>query len=180
MKKFILTAALTVTAAAAHAQAQPQPYAEINTTIARLKPEGAGFSGTGSATLLRATLGYEFDPTWAAEGMLGFGVKNGSVSYTDTTGTTSVDAKVNKMYGIYLKPRILLTEGLEGYARLGYTKVDITAKASDGTQARGTSGSFSYGLGLGYSINPQLYVNADYMRYAKDLQGFSGGLGMKF
>lgn len=178
MKKILCVAALSFLGlGAAHAQqAQPSPlYGELGYTA--LKGSGGGVSVRPA--MLRAIIGYDFHPNFAAEGMLGVGVKDGSFDAYGVNGKV----KIQHSLGVFIKPKFNATNDLELFARLGYTdaKVKTTVMGASYTEKEGSA---AYGVGLNYKFSPSAYVGVDYMNYYRKngskTDGVTVGVGFRF
>jgi len=149
-----------------------------------LKIKGEGLSIKPKA--LRGIVGYEFHPNLAVEGMLAFGVSDGSTD-VDAGIPVNLSMKVEHAYGIYVKPKFDVTPQFEVFGRLGYAETKLKATVSAlGMSASDSSsdGDFSYGLGVAYRFDPRMSVGLDYMRnYNKDgvkIDGVTLSLGYRF
>lgn len=83
-------------------------------------------------------------------------------------------------FGIFLKPKMAVTENTEVFARVGVLRADITA-SSNGSH---TGSDFAYGLGVQTNITQSVYGQLDYMHsYDRDsvaAKGYTLSLGMRF
>lgn len=175
MKKLLIVAAFGLGSLSMSAHAEM--YAEV------------GYGGTlydldgskASAGIMRGVFGYSFNDNLAIEGIHGFGVRDGKIE----EGGTVYDEKIKtrQVFGLYLTPKMKFTDNLEGFARIGGSRVDATLKTVLG-DARASESGFSYGLGIRYNINKVLTFNTDYMSYYKDgvekVHGLTLGLGFRF
>jgi outer membrane autotransporter protein len=97
--------------------------------------------------------------------------------------STNVDAKISSSYGVFLKPKVMVSNEVELFARLGYAKSTLKLSTRGESESQ-TEGSFAYGLGGNYYLNKQTYLTASYMNlYSKDgtkATGFNFGVGYKF
>jgi len=135
-----------------------------------------------SPTALRGVLGKNVGPTFSYEGMLGFGTSQGS----NTIGTTPASAKIDPMFGAYLKARKELASGLEVFGRFGVASVvknlDGTYFGTEPTSQR--MGSVSYGLGVKIRINRDASFVTDFTSYynrkQETIDGVSLGLAIDY
>lgn len=179
MKSKILIAGLLATsvtfASAQSANNDPALYGEIGYASLRVKDSGYSMSPTA----IRGILGYSINKNLDVEGMLGFGVSKSTVNVSGT----NVDVKVGNMVGVYLKPKVNLSNDVELFARLGYAKSGIEASAR-GTSISDSGSDTSYGLGVKFKVANNTSLVMDYMNYYdKDgikATGFSVGMGFKF
>ncbi len=91
------------------------------------------------------------------------------------------------MFGIYVKPKVMLANSFELFGRLGYADTRLRASANvAGFSASGSSSgsSVSYGLGANFNIAPRAYVGVDYMSYYKKddvkINGVTVSVGYRF
>ncbi len=184
MKKYsqraIATAALLALAAAsqaAHAQAKAgnasTGYGEVSYLAATHKQSGV----TYRPAAVRLSGGADVMPGLGLEAMLAFGAKDGE------SGAKS--AQLSSLAGVFVKPHAELAPGVDVYARVGYTNMSWSTKASAGGAATEKTGnSPSYGVGLSYTVTDRMTVGADYMSYYnKDsvkLTGVAVSVGIKF
>jgi opacity protein-like surface antigen len=183
MKKYVNGLSILVLLAmgvSAHAQTQTPAnpwYGELAYAPVKIKEAGAT---DGTAKNLRGILGYELHPNVALEGLLSLGVGDASV----TVNGDPVDTRVNRVVGLYVKPKVAVSQDIELFARLGYARTKITSTSSTGDSGSGSESDMSYGLGAAYRINDRWSAVVDYMRYHdKDgvrLQGLSAGLRLRF
>jgi len=174
MKKIIrLAGAAAVLAFAAAAQAQVYvegAYSAMTYKDGSVSVKPAALSGV---------VGYEISPNLAAEGMLNLGVKDGSI--TEQGDTRKVG--LTNAFGVFLKPKVMLSNEFEVFGRLGFAQTKLKFSAVDGSSTDSGS-SFAYGLGANYYLDKKTYVTASYMSlYDKNSQkvdGFNVGVGYKF
>lgn len=171
MKVIIKTAAIAALALAA-AGAQAQLYGEVG--YSALNVDGGGISVDLGA--LSGTIGYGVHENLAVEGMLAFGVKD------DKIGSAKVE--LEHSYGIFAKPRLMLSPNFELFGRIGYVESKLKASAPGLSSLTDTDGDWAYGLGGNYYFNRNSYISANYLHfYDKDNvkgDGVTIGVGMKF
>ncbi len=171
MKVIIKTAAITTLALAA-VGAQAQLYGELGYSV--LDVDGSGSSVDLGA--LTGTIGYGVHENLAVEGMLAFGVND------DKVGGAKVE--LEHSYGLFAKPRIMLSPNFELFGRLGYVESKLKTSAPGFSSLTDTDGDWAYGLGGNYYFDRNTYVSANYLRfYDKDgvkADGVTIGVGMKF
>ena len=177
-KSNIVTAILTMVCATASAQStinNPALYGEIGYVSLSIKDSGLSVS----PAVLRGVLGYNINHNLDVEGMLGFGVKKD----TETVSGITADIKVGTMVGVYLKPKINLSNDVELFARFGYAKAGLEGSARGYTISDSGSDT-SYGLGMKFKVANNTSLVMDYMSYYdKDgakATGVSVGMGFKF
>ena len=114
--------------------------------------------------------GYNFNQNLAIEAL-----------YATSRSTANYSTKLN-FGGLYLKPKLPITESIELFGRLGMNSMTIST-----TYNGSVSNSYpSYGGGVSIYIDPQqkYYITLDYMIWAKSgdekLTGTSVAFGTKF
>lgn len=172
LKKLVAVAAVALVSTAASAQATNNNnglYGEIAYTATTFKVDG--LSGSWNPGALRGIFGTGLNDNLAVEAMLLLGM-------TDTTNL-GVNVKLTSGAGFYLKPRVLIGDSLELFARAGWANVNSKVGKTD---ARDNGGS--YGLGASYSFTKSVNLNVDYMVYnsqsGSKIDGTSVGIGFKF
>ena len=209
MKKFAAIAAIALLASvSAYAQEAGSDmdrlgaglYGELGFTKIKATNPAAFAGGSSNPTMLRGVIGKELMPNLSAEMMLGLGLGTGALNYTYTAGSppavinTRVESEVKTMLGLYIVPKIQLSDRALAYARLGLTNMstsDTPASVMGGLPAgasnnmtNGKNNSFSWGLGASYRIGENVGMSLDYMVYHKKSQvkvdGVTIGVTYKF
>ncbi len=169
--------AMATASQVAHAQAKAgnaaTGYGEVSYLAATHKESDV----TYRPAAIRLAGGADVIPGLGLEAMLAFGAKDGE------SGTKS--AQLSTLAGVYVKPHAEIAPGVDVYARVGYTNLSWSTKASAGGAATDKTGnSPSYGVGLNYTVTDKVTVGADYMSYYnKDsvtLTGIAVSVGIKF
>ncbi len=176
MKKLALILALSACGIAQAQTAAPSPfYGEIGYAAVNTDVLGAD-SDLGMA---RGILGYELHPNVAVEAMFGLGVGDDKTS----DGEHTDKLKLEHSYGLYLKPKLQLAQGLEVFGRIGYTRIKLELTSPDHRETD-SDDDVSYGLGVSYQFTKSVYGSFDYMRYydkdATKIDGFSLAVGYRF
>ena len=214
MKKFAAIAALALLASAgAYAQDESGSvdenrlgaglYGELGFTKIKATNPAAFAGASAKPTMLRGVIGKELMPNLAAEFMLGIGAGTSSLDYKYTTGvppapvvpqSARVGTEIKNMFGLYIVPKVALSDRAQAYARLGFTNMSssdtpssvmagLPAGASD-NMTNGKNNSVSWGLGASYRIGEHAGVSLDYMVYHKKSQvkvdGVNIGMTYKF
>jgi opacity protein-like surface antigen len=179
MKKLAIASAIAL----ASIGAQAQMYGEVGYTSLTAK-ENVGSDGLkASPSAIRGFLGYELNPNLAIEGMVAFGMDDGTVK---VNGVSVPEAKLelDESFGVYLKPKAKLNDKVEIFGRVGLARVKGTVSVAGFGSATTSETSFSYGAGLSYALNPTTSLNTDYMQYLSEdgfkVNGFTFGVGFKF
>jgi len=173
MKKLHLIAAATLAVVCATgAQAQSRMtdngyYGEIG--YSSVDVTGAG--GGATPETLRFLIGTELNK--------GLGLEALYITTTSKDGRVGYDASVSG-FGIFLKPKMALTESTEVFARIGAMSAEITA-ATGGSH---TGTDVAYGLGIQTNFSKTVYGQLDYMHsYDRDnvsAKGYTLSLGTRF
>ena len=142
-------------------------YGELG--YSQVKVSGAG--GTAKPDAVRFLVGSELNANMGLEAM-----------YTTTASKdqrVGYDAAVSH-FGIFIKPKMTLTNNTEVFARVGAVRADITAAA--GPSHKGND--LAYGLGIQTKFTQSLYGQLDYMnaydRSGVMAKGFTVSLGARF
>ena len=136
--------------------------------------------GLSNANHLLITLGKNMSQNYALESVFATGMSDAS-----TAGNT-LNIKLSSSYGLYVKPKMMIPDSIELFARVGYfnAKLNLTIP-SDTTQNQSYSGTaLSYGLGASMKIVNNIYGNLDWMQMYKkdgiDIKGMGLSIGYKF
>ena len=111
---------------------------------------------------------------------VGLGYSDADASNQSVPG---LKVKIKSLLGVYLTPKTLVVDNLEGFARLGYAYAmgKVTMDTGNSTDS---SNGFSYGLGLRYHFDRTTFLNMDYMSYLPNndfkAKGLTVGVGVKF
>ena len=138
--------------------------------------------GLSNANHLLITLGKNMSQNYALEGVYA----NGMSDATTTSVGTTVNVRLASSYGLYVKPKLAISDSIEMFARVGYFNFKANSTVpSDTTQNQSVSGtSLSYGLGASMKIVNNIYGNLDWMQMYKkegtDIKGMGLSVGYKF
>jgi hypothetical protein len=129
-----------------------------------------------SPTALRTLVGKQVSSTFSYEGMLAVGTSQGST----TTGTGWAAAKIDPIFGGYLKARRELAPGLEVFGRLGAASMvkKLDGKYFGDSPITERMGSVSYGLGVKIRINRETQFVTDFTSYYNRKQETIDGLSL--
>lgn len=174
--KFAFAAIVALSAIGASAQvAASKVSAEVGYSTLDFKSGNY----TAHPSIARAVVAYDVNDNLAIEGMAGMNASSSDVQ----VGALTINAQVDSVYGVFVKPKAKLTQDLEVYGRLGYTNTTLKASAA-GVSASSTKDSGAYGVGLSYHITPAVYLSTDYTSYYEQsgdsVQGWTVGVGYKF
>lgn len=170
--KFIVKSAAAAALVLAAVGAQAQLYGEVGYSAVNVD---AGSTDVNLGTLT-GIIGYGVHPNLAIEGMLAFGVQDDSIG--------SAKVELEHAYGVFAKPRVMLSPNFELFGRLGYVESKLKASAPGYGSLSDSDGDWAYGLGGNYYFNPNTYLSVNYLKfYDKDdvkADGWTVGVGMKF
>lgn len=184
MKRFAVASVVACMAVAAQAQAvsDKRSYVEVGYTAVSYEENALGYNVKSTPKAVRGVLGYEVNDNVAIEAMAAAGTGYSDVDVTDQS-TPGLKFKINAMYGLYVTPKTLLADNLEGFVRLGYAHARGTATLDAITSADSDSG-FSYGVGIRYHFDKSTFLNVDYMSFLHKsdykANGVTVGVGFKF
>ena len=136
--------------------------------------------GLSNANHLLITLGKNMSQNYALEGVYANGMSDAS-----TAGST-VNVRLASSYGLYVKPKLAISDSIEMFARVGYFnfKANSTVPASPASNDSASGTSLSYGLGASMKIVNNIYGNLDWMQMYKkdgiDIKGMGLSVGYKF
>lgn len=182
MKKFIRVLSVSAVLATAVA-AQAQVYVEGSVTALTAKETSQGVETKSKPSNFSGLLGYNVHPNVDVEGYWGLGA--GKSDITENGKNTGDEFKVKSSFGVFVKPKVMLSNELELFGRLGYleNKFSANTKNSKNTDTS-TQGSLAVGVGANYYFDKRTYVSGSYMSYHnKDglkVNGLSVGVGYKF
>jgi hypothetical protein len=181
MKKMIRFLSVTAVLATAAAAAQAQVYVEGSVTGLTAKESVSGVNYKSKPSTFSGLVGYNVHPNVDVEGYLALGA--GETDITSNGVSTGDKLKAKSSFGVFVKPKVMVSPELEVFGRLGFleNKYDtIVGKSS----SRTTNGSAAFGVGANYYFDKRTYVTGSYMNYNnKDgfkVNGLSIGVGYKF
>jgi opacity protein-like surface antigen len=184
MKRFALVSVLACMAVAAQAQtvSEKRTYVEVGYTAVSYEENALGYNVKSSPKAVRGLVGYELNDNVAIEAMAAAGTGYSDVDVTDQS-VPGLRFKINAMYGLYVTPKAILADNLEGFVRLGYAHARGTATL-DALSSSDTDSGFSYGVGIRYHFDKTTFLNVDYMSFLHKsdykANGVTLGVGFKF
>lgn len=180
MKKLLVLFVFASLSASSYAQsASDKPlYVELGYSTVKIKDSDVPGLSFDNA-VVTGIVGYKFHPNLAGEVFLASGVSDDSVTYLGQRITSEVKGS----YGLFLKPTFMVTNQLELFGRLGFTRSEVEYTVVT-TRRSETETSFAYGAGLNYHFTNTVYGQAAYMSYydknGTNARGLLLGLGIKF
>jgi hypothetical protein len=148
-----------------------------------------GSSDDGSVSLsiplITVTLGHNFTPNFAVEGLIGTGVAKDTVRNVSGTGV-DVAVGINSVIGMNLKGILPFTDSFSGFAKIGYQRWASEFTVSDGNASVNSSssnGEALIGAGLQYGISQGKFGTASYTVFNAEngpAGSFNIGLGFNF
>ncbi len=164
------------------AAAQAQWYGEIGVSPLSVKGTVEGNTLKANPTMIGLLAGYDFHPNLAVEAMAGTNIDADAIRLngTEVPGTS---LKVNRAYGVFIKPKVMLTPQLELFARLGAIENKTTGRVGN-LSITDTDHDWAHGLGLNYHFDKTTYGGLSYTQfYDKQntrTRGATLSVGMKF
>lgn len=186
MNKTTLSAFAVLTAlfaaVPAHAQtAAPKMYAEFGYTQYNAKDSDSIDSIKFSPGAVTGTLGYQFTPNIAVEGLFGLGAGEGKIKLNGVK--TNVKGQVTKAVGLYFKPSLAVSDRVDLFARIGWAHTELEMSVP-GASVTESDNSASYGVGANFNISKTSYIQASWMNYYKNdgfkIDGFNIAYGFRF
>jgi opacity protein-like surface antigen len=160
-----------------------QVYGEVSYLSAVVKATVAGNDVKFSPDGVVGYLGYELIENLAVEGSLIVGVGSSNTTVNGVNQRNPVNTKMNQIYGVYVRPKAMLSESLEVFGRLGYVEGKTTSSTAIASSST-TKSDWIYGVGANYYLNQRTYLAASWLHSNKKdgvtLDGFTFGLGYKF
>lgn len=179
MIRFLSVTAILATAAAAQAQV----YVEGSVTGLTAKDSLDGVNSKAKLSTFSGLVGYNVHPNVDVEGYLAMGA--GKSAITENGYDSGSEAKVKSSFGVFVKPKVMVSPEIEVFGRLGFLENKFSTNVkNNGATTTSTQGSFAYGVGANYYFDKRTYVSGTYMSYQnKDgfkVNGLSVGVGYKF
>lgn len=124
----------------------------------------AGFPvANPTAVVLRG--GTFINKNFSVEGRFGFGLGDGSVTYSGVP----VDLAVDSLFGAYALGHLPINKVMSIYGAIGYTSGELTATVPGTTIAVTESDSgMSFGLGADFNVSEKMAINVEYMNYLNE------------
>ena len=119
--------------------------------------------------------GYNFDPNFGIEAEY---VGSDDANYTRAGQTGDVDAKTYGAYGTYRYA--FPNTGLYAKGKLGVAKTEVEGTGTLTQNFSDSDTSLAGGVGLGYSVNPNFSVEAEYDKLGSDADLMTVGAQLKF
>lgn len=164
--------------------ASAQTYMEVDYIQSKIKSSYPSIGNLETnPDMVGVLVGTDLSPYFAVEGLLATGLSKSDTTKNGATQTTPVDTKINNYYGIFAKPKMKLSESIDVFARLGYVHGSSTGSAA-GNSIDTSTGNWTYGLGLSYSLTPKLYLTGAIQQTKTknnvDSSATTVGLGYRF
>lgn len=129
--------------------------------------------------LLGANLGYELNRNLAVEARAAIGIIDDDFTHEGV----NVNAKLERSFGFYIKPKFSPAPNLELYGKLGYMDTKMKFNLF-GDNFKASNSDLAYGIGAQYDFAKKGYITGGYSRFYDDdgakLGGWHLGLGYKF
>lgn len=168
MKKVLCFAAAGLIAAGASAQSsQPQLYGSASYGLLETEVGSTDFD----TPTLNLAFGGKFNPNFALEGRLGFGVGDDSEN--------GFEVEIEDYLAIYAKPILPVSDVVSIYALLGLAETSIDTNFGDEDDD-----DFSYGIGISARLNNGIDLFGEYISLYDDdnveIGGINLGASMRF
>jgi opacity protein-like surface antigen len=93
---------------------------------------------------------------------------------------TTATVELNRVYSLLLKGSYPLLKGLNVNAYVGGSSVKFLVDSNQNYHSENSDSSVSVGAGLSYDIASDVFINADYMAYTKNVTALQVGMGFRF
>ena len=133
------------------------------------------YAGTVKPTAYGIYGGYNFDPNFGIEAEY---VGSDDADYSSFGQNGDVDAKSYGAYGTYRYA--FPNTGLYAKGKLGVAKTEVEGKNTLTQNFSDSDTSLAGGVGLGYSVNPNFSVEAEYDKLGSDVDLMTVGAQLKF
>lgn len=164
------------------AVAQAQVYVEASVTALTVKKSVNGIHYEAKPSIFSGLMGYQINPNLAVEGYAGMGA--GNAVMTENRINYGEKFKVDASYGVFVKPRIAISNNMELFARLGYLENKSSHSNSNNMMVRETQSTLALGGGANYYFDSYTYLTVGYMGYNNKssfkINGLNFGVGYKF
>jgi len=140
----------------------------------------AGISDSASLTAIYGRLGTTFNESFSGEIRAGLGIGSDTIS-GGCCG--DFDVEVNRLFGVYVKGGVPVSDAFFPYVVLGYTrgKVDYSRQGFSFSE---TESDVSFGVGADFSISDTITASVEYMNYldkgVAEINGLSLSIVTKF
>ena len=127
--------------------------------------------------------GYKVNEYFAVEARAGLGVNNDTKQNLITDagfGISEATVELKRLYSALLKGSYPLVKGLNVNAYLGASRVKFLVDSNQNYHSENSDNSLTLGAGLSYDIASDVFVNADYMAYTKNVTALQVGMGFRF
>ena len=142
-----------------------------------------------STPALMVNVGYQFNPYFALEGRVGFGIGDDTQPgiIIATGQAVQVFAEVDNYRGVFMRFSLPADESVYPYFQMGHGKSKLDFAVVGGgsiVTASGDESDTAYGIGVNMVFVDNIAVNIEYMNYYDDsgieLSGVSFGLQFQF
>lgn len=172
----VAAAALLTLAGTAQAQTDDlNSYAEVGYSKVTIKVDDIGLKT--APAVLSSVLGYWINPNLAVEAHLGLAM--GSDDITDNGMSSGAKAKLGTNIGLFLRPSVEVSDGLELFGRVGWQRSRLKITASN-ESAYGSGNDLAFGFGANYHLSKTSYLQLSWLNhFSKD--GLSAkGVGLSY
>lgn len=103
-------------------------------------------------------------------------IRGGTGINEDQVGAYEIS--LDRWHGAYIRGGMFVKDTLFPYVILGYTHQEVSGSSSLWNDFTQTKSDFSYGLGVDFSINKRISLNAEYMMYITSEDSGAQGLSV--
>lgn len=152
----------------------PGPYFQLGGSALNIEADPGALDA--DVFTLHGGLGYQFNQFFAAEGRIGFGIADDTVSANTTAGVQEVDVELNNYIGVYGKAGVPVGSFAWPYVAFGYTRGELEVSSPAGSFDDSDS-DVSFGAGADFDLSAGSKLGLEYMRFYDEdgttLDGFS-------
>ena len=145
--------------------------------------EDSGVNKDFDPTAVTWKAGYEINEYLGVEARVGVG-ESSDTRYNlikdNGFGLTTATVKLDRVYSVFVKGSYPLVQGLKLNGYLGASRVKFLVDSNQNYHSENSDNSVSLGLGLGYDIVSDVFINADYMIYTENVTAMQVGMGFRF
>ena len=127
--------------------------------------------------------GYLVNEYFAVEARVGLGVDNDRQKNLITDnglGISEATVELNRLYSALIEASYPLYKGLKVNAYMGGSRVKFLVDSNQNYHSENSDSSLTLGAGFSYDIASDVFVNAEYMAYTKNVTALQVGMGFRF
>lgn len=149
-------------------------------------PGGFRIDEPGYNTLAQVRGGWQLFPFLALEAQYGFALDSDDIENADN----SQKLKLNSLYGVYAKPRLVISDSFALVGSLGYNDFDYdierasnaSVDGSNGTRTSFSDSGFAWGAALQLQLTPAVRLAFEYNQHydEDDVDMFDAGFAVTY